>query len=645
MAIAASLSVWGEGLSKVVPTLSAGDVTLSCESPLGWNFDTSLSSSQGVEYLTVKLSREAPSVPPQFQLSFSIQQRDMHHLWTVNETSHFALKPDWASQTRSNIAVGMPLWEFFDDSDANGLTVACDEVFRDVVANMGLREEGCVIIGRIRFFTVPEAPRTDYSVTVRLDARDAFWADCVREAALWMRESSGCEPCHVPDAAFEPLYSSWYQFHQDLHQKDVEEELALASSLGMKTVIIDDGWQTDDTGRGYAYCGDWKVSANRFPSFADHVRRVQDMGMKYMMWYSVPFIGFKSENFEHFAGKYLYLNEGLGAGTLDPRFPEVRKFLIDLYVKAAQDWGLDGFKLDFIDSFTWGGNDPAVAENYAGRDIKTVPEAVRELMVGVRDALQARNPEVLIEFRQAYVGPAIAMFGNMFRVGDCPGEHMQNRIGICNMRLGAPGIAIHSDMIEWNVSESPEQAARAIMSALFGVVQYSVMLRDIPQAHRDVIRRWLDFSQAHKDALLRGSFRPHHPEAGYPLIEAWNDSERIIGVYQQDVTVPVPLGGTPVYVLNATSTPTLCLDLGAGTGLDGNASGSDTPGLSPAGNAPGSVTAYRDVRGSSPGTNPAGKRKVKAEVFDLYGRSAGTVTLRPGLTRIPVPVGGHLLLR
>lgn len=602
VALAASLQLWGKDMSKVVPTISAGDVTISCEMPGEWSFRTSSEYSEGIEYLRINLSAGQAVTPPEFTVSFRIPQKNIHHLWNVNETAHFALKPDWASRTRSNIAVGMPLWEFFDDKDGNSLTIACDEVFRDVVSDMGLREEECVVIGKLRFFTVPEAPMSEYSVSLRLDTRREFWADCVREAALWMREASGCEPCHVPDAAFEPLYSSWYQFHQDLHQKDVEEELALASALGMKTVIIDDGWQTDDTGRGYAFCGDWKVSQNRFPDFVSHVRRVQDMGMKYMMWYSVPFIGFKSENFEKFEGKYLYLNHGLGAGTLDPRFPEVRKFLIDLYVKAAEDWGLDGFKLDFIDSFTWMGADPAIAQGYAGRDIKTVPEAVRALMVGVRDALQARNPDVLIEFRQSYVGPAIAMFGNMFRVGDCPGEHMQNRIGICNLRLGAPGIAIHSDMIEWNVSESPEQAARAIMSALFGVVQYSVMLRDIPQSHRDVIRRWIDFSQVHKDALLRGSFRPHHPEAGYPLIEAWNDSERIIGVYQENIVVPITDCGTPVYILNASSSGTLCLDLTA-------------------------------------------KRKVKADIFDIFGSRIGSVTLSHGLQRIPIPSAGHLVLR
>ena len=34
--------------------------------------------------------------------------------------------------------------------------------------------------------------------------------------------------------------------------------------------------------------------------------------------------------------------ERLGAGVLDPRFPEVREFLIETYESALREWDLDG---------------------------------------------------------------------------------------------------------------------------------------------------------------------------------------------------------------------------------------------------------------------------------------------------------------
>ena len=38
----------------------------------------------------------------------------------------------------------------------------------------------------------------------------------------------------------------------ELDEAELLRELKLAKTLGMETVIIDDGWQTDDNSRGYA---------------------------------------------------------------------------------------------------------------------------------------------------------------------------------------------------------------------------------------------------------------------------------------------------------------------------------------------------------------------------------------------------------
>lgn len=588
----------GQEFNSRIHTASAGDLVLSCENPGGWSFNTDLKLKDSVEYLEISIDCPAESLPPCFSISFAVPQKDIQHLFQSNGSGRCAISPDWSANYSSNLSFGMPLYEFFNDNNRNRLTISCDELYRDVQANMGLREENCLIVGSMKFFTVPEAPMQSYSLTVRLDARDVFWAQSVREAADWMSVSAECEPCPVPVAAYNPLYSSWYQFHQNVYASDIEEELEIASALGMKTVIIDDGWQTDDNNRGYAFCGDWQVSGNRFPDMKSHVARVRDLGVKYMMWYSVPFVGFKSHNFERFKGKYLRLDYGLGAGVLDPRFPEVRQFLIDTYVQAAEEWNIDGFKLDFIDSFFFSGEDPAVAENYAGRDIKTVPAAVDALMKGVRDALFSINPEILLEFRQAYTGPAIAQYGNMFRVGDCPGQHRTNRIGICNLRLCASGVAVHSDMIEWNNDETPENVAKDIISALFGVIQYSVMLRDIPQEHLEIIKHWLDFSQEHRNALLKGDFKPYHPELGYPLVEASDDKEAITAVYQDNLLVGIGDTLKTLYVINASGKDELYLD-----------SAFETFG---------------------------------ACIFDMYGNPVGNTGLTKGINRIRVPESGYI---
>lgn len=546
-----------------VYTEAAGDVHVACVESGGWSFDVRREQSGGADEVVVRLSAHEDTRPPVFEASFSFPQIRMNHVWTDFATDGGRLLPDWKDWQASDIAHGQPLACLHDGENGNRLAMACSEALRKVEWRLALREENCMVVGGFRFFAEPEAPMKEYEVRIRLDGRDMFWSDAVRESAAWIARAAKLAPCRAPEAAFDPLYSSWYQFHQNVFAKEIEDECSIAAQMGMKTVILDDGWQTDDTSRGYAFCGDWKVSPRRFPDMAAHVKRVHDLGMKYMMWYAVPFVGEKSQNFARFKGKYLFNDMRHGAWVLDPRFPEVREFLCGVYVGAMKEWGIDGLKLDFIDSFRFSGMDPAVAEGYAGRDVKSLPDAVDLLMKEVRAAVTAVRADALIEFRQNYIGPAIRQYGNLLRARDCPGDMQLNRQRIANLRLTSGGTAVHADPLEWHSSDTPEAAARTIISSIFGVVQYSMMLRDLPESHREVISHWLSFSQKHRDALLKGRFRAWHPEAQYPILEAENAKECIIGVYAAGMVVPCGTIEKPIYVLNGTSKNSVILDLAA----------------------------------------------------------------------------------
>ena len=579
----------------VVRDTCAGDVRIVCKDAGGWKFDVDKASSGGVDEISIRLSSGKDAAPPRFEAMFSFPQIRMNHLWTDFAADGGRLKPDWSRWHRSDIAHGQPLCALHDGNNRNRLTMACSEALRKVEWRMALREENCMVVGGFRFFTAAEAPVKNYEVRIRLDGRDMFWSDSVQEAAAWIARTADLTPCRVPDAAFDPLYSSWYSFHQDVFAKDIEDECAVAAEMGMKTLILDDGWQTDDTNRGYAFCGDWKVSPRRFPDMAAHVRKVHDLGMRYMIWYSVPFVGRKSENWTRFKGKYL--DVGQDASVLDPRFPEVRRFLVDTYVTAMKEWDLDGFKLDFIDSFNLYGKDPAIAEGYAGRDIRSLPDAVNRLMTDVHAALTAAKPDVLLEFRQKYIGPAIRQFGNMMRASDCPGDMQLNRQRIADLRLTCGGAAVHADMLEWHPSDTPQGAALPILSSMFGVIQYSMMLRDLPEGHREAIRHWLSFSQKHRKALLNGRFLAYNPESQYPLLAGENADERIIGVYMSGMVVPCGELDRPTYILNGTLIDGIALDV---------------------------------------------EDDATAELYDTFGQAVGTQKLKRGIQRVPVPKSGYM---
>ena len=550
----------------VAPVLSSSivdEIVIVSDNPGEWKFSASVESDGGKEVISIVMDAPQPCAPARFNVYFTFPQKGVFNTWTSDVSCGTHLDPFWGGSNNSSaLAFRMPLYEYFDDNDTNRLTIACSESFRRVEAALGVMEEGCDICSELRFFREAEAPMSHYETKILLDGRRVFWGKTIQDGVKWMMEEKGLQALEAPEAAFEPLYSTWYQFHQNVTDKAVAEECKLAAELGMKTVILDDGWQTEDGNRGYAFCGDWEPTPKKFPDMASHVATVHKLGMKYMIWYSVPYVGFNSEAYAKFEGKYLYNEHGMGCSVLDPRFPEVREHLVNLYVNALKDWNLDGFKLDFIDSFGLRGEDPAVKENYAGRDIMNVNEAVNVLMKEVSSALKAIKPDILLEFRQQYIGPAIRQYGNMFRAADCPGNAKDNRMRVASLRLTSGTTAVHSDMIEWNLKETPENVGRAIINAIFGVIQYSAMLRDIPQEHLEVMQKWIAFADEHRETLLQSEFRPHHPELGYPVIEAESDTERIVAVYQDNVVVEAAPRGKRLYILNASDSERIVIRRG-----------------------------------------------------------------------------------
>lgn len=561
MAVLAVLAVGmleaGSFKSRLVGTVTYDDVP-------HWRIAARTESAGvGVETFKVSFAADEARVPPKTCFTFRFPLKDAVGRWHTEAGLNKNIPPVWGCGLTGNLAGGTPVVSVFSDTNENRGLVACSEALRRVHYAMGVVEETSEIEYRAVLFSEAEAPLKTYDVEFRLDFRPVFYADAIRDTFAWYARMPQYRTGIVPAAAFDPLYSFWYSYHQNVFAKPVADECARAVTYGMKTAILDDGWQTDDHNRGYAFCGDWNVSTNRFPDFAAHIRSVRERGMKYMIWYSVPFVGVKSANYKAFKGKFLYVNHDLEAAVLDPRFPDVREFLIGTYEKAMRDWGLDGLKLDFIDSMQLRGRDPALDDNYAGRDIKSVPLAVDRLMTDVRVRLQAIRPDVLIEFRQPYIGPAIRKYGNMLRASDCPMDPLVNRVRTIDLRLTSGEVAVHSDMLEWHPGDTVEGASKQFWSILFSVPQISVKLAEIPDAHQAKLREMLDFWMAHRDTLMHGTLRPERPDLNYPVVFAYGKGEQIIAVYDPGQVVVVDRAkGAKVFVVNATSADGLVVDEG-----------------------------------------------------------------------------------
>jgi alpha-galactosidase len=498
----------------------------------GPNIDVSLSESYSENDISIydfAITTNESLFPAPITLKWRIPAVNVKGIW--KPTTDFAkrIQADWElDHMESRISIDAPVISLFGNDDSNVITFSCSNPINTIAMNASLREEDNHFYCHVTFFSEHERAVQKFKAQLRLDLRPIHFSDCLRDVSTWWETVNELQPIKVPEIAKKPIYSTWYQFHQNLEEKAIVEECRIAHDLGCKAIIIDDGWQTNDTDRGYDYTGDWQP--DRFPEMAGLINKIHATGMKVAIWYSVPFCGRKSKAYQKFRGKFL-TEDHRWAPVFDPRYPEVRDHLIRLYTNALKDWNLDGFKLDFIDDFHLYDDTPLGAEE--GRDYGSINEAVDRLLSDVIRNLKAIKSDIFIEFRQKYTGPAMRKYGNMFRAFDCPGDAVMNRVRIADIRMISGNTAVHADMITWHNDEAVEVAALQYINILFGVPQLSVMLREIPADHKRMIAFYTKYWNENSDTIMNGCFVPFKPLANYPTQRVSKDEKTIIGVYEE----------------------------------------------------------------------------------------------------------------
>jgi hypothetical protein len=310
----------------------------------------------GLEIATLTLESAAAATPPPLVLRWSLPAHDVQGIWTTGSWSHKTVGPDWSmSGVSSMFARNAPVLSLFGSDDGNRLTVAVSDGLNTVRIRSGIREEDATVRGRIELFSERQPATARTQIEIRFDRRQIPLRESLAGVSDWWAAQPGYEPATVPELARLPMYSTWYSYHQSVSADELLGEVELAKELGYEAIIVDDGWQTLDSRRGYAFTGDWEPE--RIPAMVEFVDDVHERGMKILLWYAMPLVGENSKVFPEFLGKYLRYWDGQGAWVLDPRYPEVREHLIGTYRSAMLDWGVDGFKLDFLGFFvaTWQG--------------------------------------------------------------------------------------------------------------------------------------------------------------------------------------------------------------------------------------------------------------------------------------------------
>ncbi|MBQ7924375.1 MAG: alpha-galactosidase [Clostridia bacterium] len=498
----------------------------------------------------------------------------------------------------SDIYDGAPIISVIQGEKDNFATVAFSEAEIPVKTSFYVKDfqQQDKVGFKIVLFENDKRQINDFKAEIRIDKRTIPYYRAVADVSEWWKRFYPSKT-YVPKGSEAPLYSTWYNFHQSPDQETLLKDLAIAAEMGFKTVILDDGWQIDGVGTAYYdFCGDWAVAESKFPDFQAFVDGVHALGMKLMVWFPVPFVGYETQDYKKFTGMYLYQYEEFRAGVVDPRYPAVRRYLVDTYETMSRKYGLDGLKLDFIDSFMLKDETPAFN---AGMDCVTLEESIVKLLEEIQTALKGIREDFMIEFRQNYVGPSIVRYCNMLRVADCAFDSLTNRIGIADLRMPKYGVAVHSDMLLWGRAETPQNCALQLLDVMFSVPQISILLQNSSDEQRKVLKNFVSYWTANADVLLHGDFACDNVKYNYPMLSSEKDGKKIAVAY-----LPV----TSVY---------------CGENLD-------------LFNATGKESLYVE--------NPE-KYEITAKIYDCFGNELFTQNLCGKFLRLEIPVAGFAALR
>lgn len=351
-----------------------------------------------------------------------------------------------------------------------------------------------------------------------LDCRNIQWQESLTD---W-RKSLALPAYNYPAATRDPVYCTWYAVHGAVTQEFVEKTCPIAKELGFTTLIVDDGWCYDDMKRvspqtitsWYEMIGDWNVSEKKFPTFKEHVKKIQAMGMKYMVWVAPHLWGFKSDLYNNNPG--MTNNTPIeGYDKMDVNKADFAPLIKKLRNLAA-DNNLDGLKIDFID---------IVPPNVDEPNGRATEKLVKELTGGLKED----NPDALIEFRQSYATPVMLKYGTQFRAGDVPFNWISNFGRIVELRLAIGNLGpVHADPAYWPFGETSENVARHMMAMLAGVPMLSMDLTRLTDTEKKIIRYYIDLYNNHRELINHGEW---HFIFGWSDIEAAiveNDNSRLV---------------------------------------------------------------------------------------------------------------------
>lgn len=521
--------------------VAIGDTGITLRTDLAYELDV---DDPGLVRFAVVQDADSPTIILEVPLGDAVAFWQPYGHW-----GRTTLPPDWRGEAHTSLIRSIPMGCLYAHDGRSLLGFALGETTRRVRIRYGVSEESRTFVVCLDLL----GPQHERTLDLRVSAGGRS-DETILLLRDWLTERSARRPGRAPAAARQPVYSTWYAYHHGVDAETLETDAAIAADLGFGSLFLDFGWQRHGVGRQFEGCGDWTPDPVKFPEFAGFVRTLHARGLAVVAWVAPFLLGERSDAFAQLSMFAPHHDDVLDAWILDPRHRVVRDSVITQFVDLVVANDLDGLKIDFLETATVYEGTPSTG------DIAEVHDAVYALLTDLEARLAAVGKgDIIMEFRQPYVSPDLGRFANVVRAEDCPGDAVLNRTSIIDARLSTRQI-VHSDMMMWHPSTSPEAIARHLHSSLFAVPQVSVPLSALDAAQTGALRAWLALWATVSDVTLDGDLRAEQPHSNHPTLTATTPEAAVVTVYEPDVVVAVPAAPT-VVIVNATSRTRLVLQL------------------------------------------------------------------------------------
>jgi alpha-galactosidase len=204
-----------------------------------------------------------------------------------------------------------------------------------------------------------------------------------------------------PEYAYQPEWCTW-GYGRQFNAGKILDKTASLKSLGIRSVIIDDGWSLNH--------GDWIPDPGKFPhGDKDFVRLIDSLhkeGFRVWLWW-VPGYTDSASSVAKLHPDWLVLNKDGSVHrsyALCPAYEPVREHFRSLVTKFTREYKLDGFKLDFGEINT---APPCYNPAHHHKDPYESYRATPGLFSLIHETAKQNNPGILLEYCACGIPPNI----------------------------------------------------------------------------------------------------------------------------------------------------------------------------------------------------------------------------------------------